>query len=66
MDGRTPEHGYTISSPCKPYSSGELKRIKLHQENGLRPALELIKQFSCSTKMSMNFGWHFDIYEQDK
>ena len=24
-DGRTPEHGYTISSPCEPKSSGELK-----------------------------------------
>ena len=25
-DGRTPEHGYTISSPCEPEGSGELKR----------------------------------------
>ena len=24
-DGRTPEHGYTISSPCEPNGSGELK-----------------------------------------
>ena len=24
-DGRTPEHGYTISSPCEPEGSGELK-----------------------------------------
>ena len=23
-DGRTPEHGYTISSPCEPEGSGEL------------------------------------------
>ena len=23
-DGRTPEHGYTISSPCEPKGSGEL------------------------------------------
>ena len=23
-DGRTPEHGYTISSPCGPEGSGEL------------------------------------------
>ena len=23
-DGRTPEHGYTISSPCEPNGSGEL------------------------------------------
>ena len=25
--GRTPEHGYTISSPCEPNGSGELKMI---------------------------------------
>ena len=24
-DGRTPEHGYSISSPCEPEGSGELK-----------------------------------------
>ena len=23
-DGRTPEHGYTLSSPCEPSGSGEL------------------------------------------
>ena len=26
-DGRTPEHGYIISSPCEPNGSGELKNI---------------------------------------
>ena len=24
-DGRTPDHGHHISSPCEPYGSGELK-----------------------------------------
>ena len=24
-DGWTPDHGYTISSPCEPNGSGELK-----------------------------------------
>ena len=24
-EGRTPEHGHTISSPCEPEGSGELK-----------------------------------------
>ena len=24
VDGQTPEHRYTISSPCGPYGSGEL------------------------------------------
>ena len=26
-DGRTTEHGYTISSPCEPDGSGELKTV---------------------------------------
>ena len=25
-DGRTPDHGHPISSPCEPYGSGELER----------------------------------------
>ena len=25
MDGRTPDHGHPISSPCEPNGSGELK-----------------------------------------
>ena len=30
-DGRrTPDHGYTISSPCEPKGSGELKRVALY------------------------------------
>ena len=27
-DGRTTENGYTISSPCEPDGSGELKKTK--------------------------------------
>ena len=26
-DGRTPDHGHPISSPCEPYGSGELKMV---------------------------------------
>ena len=26
-DGRTPDHGHPISSPCEPNGSGELKRL---------------------------------------
>ena len=26
-DGRTTEHGYTISSPCEPDGSGELNTV---------------------------------------
>ena len=29
-DGRTTEHGYTISSPCEPDGSGELKNLFSH------------------------------------
>ena len=35
-DGRTPEHGYTISSPCEPEGSGELinrKKIALKSKD---------------------------------
>ena len=28
-DGRTTEHGYTISSPCEPDGSGELMRLRI-------------------------------------
>ena len=31
-DGRTPDHGHPISSPCEPYGSGELK----NQNNSLK------------------------------
>ena len=27
-DGRTPDHGHPISSPCEPNGSGELKKMK--------------------------------------
>ena len=30
-DGRTPDHGHPISSPCEPYGSGELKKILVVQ-----------------------------------
>ena len=41
-DGRTPDHGHPISSPCEPNGSGELKirateifsRQNLHKRNG--------------------------------
>ena len=31
-DGRTTEHGYTISSPCEPDGSGELKKIQVGKD----------------------------------
>ena len=31
-DGRTTEHGYTISSPCEPDGSGELKNCLINEE----------------------------------
>ena len=31
-DGRTPDNGHSISSPCEPNSSGELKIARLYQD----------------------------------
>ena len=31
-DGRTPDHGHPISSPCEPDGSGELKNDLAHQQ----------------------------------
>ena len=47
LDGRTPEHGYTISSPCEPDGSGELKKRMALTENRL---------FACAkTKTQISF-----------
>ena len=32
-DGRTTEHGYTISSPCEPEGSGELIKVGIKGGN---------------------------------
>ena len=41
-DGRTPEHGYTISSPCEPEGSGELKtKCTVHLIEQIRYLLSL-------------------------
>ena len=45
-DGRTPEHGNTISSPCEPNGSGELKN---QRTNGPVNA-HLVSGPSISTK----------------
>ena len=31
-DGRTPDHGHPISSPCEPYGSGELKMVMVYRK----------------------------------
>ena len=36
-DGRTTEHGYTISSPCEPDGSGELKTPKHEKDIYSKP-----------------------------
>ena len=43
-DGRTTEHGYTISSPCEPDGSGELN-ICFHKVRLL--AMYFLPKFSC-------------------
>ena len=32
-NGRTPDHGHPISSPCEPYGSGELKKYPKEMHN---------------------------------
>ena len=39
-DGRTPDHGHPISSPCEPNGSGELK-------TALDPVFNTDKTFTC-------------------
>ena len=48
VDGRTPDHGYPISSPCEPNGSGELKinqNIKIMQfcQNLLQTSQKLVR-----------------------
>ena len=31
-DGRTPDHGHSISSPCEPNGSGELKMYRIYRK----------------------------------
>ena len=39
-DGRTPDHGHPISSPCEPNGSGELKIIiELDLNSGLSTSM---------------------------
>ena len=40
-DGRTPDHGHPISSPCEPNCSGELKKDMA--QSGLKPG-----EYHCS------------------
>ena len=65
-DGRTTEHGYTISSPCEPDGSGELKThffaIKTNIRNGMQFLCDMdelrpqgYKLFSCSTQLRLKF-----------
>ena len=42
VDGRrTPDHGYTMSSPCEPEGSGELKMFKLRIRNMEREDIKI-------------------------
>ena len=63
-DGRTPEHGYTISSPCEPEGSGELKtyeregipKLLVYKENSTEILIKLIaKGFQASSISTYDF-----------
>ena len=40
-DGRTPDHGHPISSPCEPNGSGELKRALFNGRQHVKRALSV-------------------------
>ena len=58
-DGRMPDHGHPISSPCEPNGSGELKSNinKLHFFIGIDNYSKIwsvsVVPFSCITSQSM-------------
>ena len=58
-DGRTTEHGYTISSPCEPDGSGELKKKCSLFLRMLQLSLALIGQWVSEEKI-------FAIVEDDR
>ena len=47
-DGRTPDHGHPISSPCEPNGSGELMMIHVTQLL-TGPFIETVRQFEMSS-----------------
>ena len=46
-DGRTTEHGYTISSPCEPDGSGELKGVSARLVSNPIMADDNAELFGC-------------------
>ena len=50
-DGRTTEHGYTISSPCEPDGSGELK---IGEKNGNTSHTNLTRHLQKISPQSLN------------
>ena len=57
-DGRTPDHGHPISSPCEPNGSGELKSwvtIYLIPDSKYRQILSLLSHSSLLGKFTDSF-----------
>ena len=46
-DGRTPDHGHPISSPCEPNGSGELKMLATTGHNCSVETSECCGKASC-------------------
>ena len=46
-DGRTTEHGYTISSPCEPDGSGELKTSNTYVIHSYNRARACVRASAC-------------------
>ena len=58
-DGRTPEHGYTISSPCEPNGSGELKKQLLFIRSTI-----LVKELLMSVHTVILFGQFYRLIRE--
>ena len=48
-DGRTPEHGYTVSPPCEPEGSGELKK-SIHILNQIHSGSRVMSIFTIRAR----------------
>ena len=63
-DGRTTEHGYTISSPCEPDGSGELKKKKKSVGCDIAYTISLSMLKVMSDLVSLRRAAHMDFGDQ--
>ena len=65
-DGRTPDHGHPISSPCEPNGSGELNQRTIGPENAhLKPDLGVLRMYDglfFELLSTSHDFWHAPVY----